>query len=166
MQSLVIAVLAALLVSPAADAQRVSPGLEMANPEMKDPETRKAIRQRVEEFLGKLGDRDLPGVRALLAPKGAIIIARQQKEGGFITSVQTFDDFVALLEKNADAPKFKEPLTNVEITVDSGFLGYLRADFTVVREGKVVSSGVDQFTLVKEPDGWKIAVVAYTSIPR
>jgi hypothetical protein len=28
-----------------------------------------------------------------------------------------------------------------------------------------VSHGVDQFTLVREPAGWKFAVLAYTSIP-
>jgi len=35
----------------------------------------------------------------------------------------------------------------------------------VMRDGKAVSHGVDQFTLVREASGWKIAVVAYTSLP-
>ena len=43
-------------------------------------------------------------------------------------------------------------------------LAFLRANFTVVRDGAVQSSGVDKFTLVREASGWKIAVVAYTSI--
>jgi hypothetical protein len=41
----------------------------------------------------------------------------------------------------------------------------VRADFQVVRDGSVLSSGVDQFTLVRDGSRWKIAVVAYTSIP-
>jgi ketosteroid isomerase-like protein len=124
-----------------------------------------AVRARVEEFLEKLGNRDVDAVRAMLSSKAAIIVVRQQQEGGFAPSYQTGEEFIAQLEKNANGPKFKEPLTNVHVTVDSASLAYLRADFTVVRDGKVLSSGVDQFTLVKETTGWRIAVAAYTSIP-
>jgi hypothetical protein len=44
-------------------------------------------------------------------------------------------------------------------------LAYLRADFQVVRDGKAQSQGVDQFTLTREGGAWKIAVIAYTSMP-
>jgi hypothetical protein len=60
---------------------------------------------------------------------------------------------------------FREPLTNVTITIDSDHLAYVRADFQVIRDGKAVSYGVDQFTLVREPSGWKFAALAYTSMP-
>ena len=40
-----------------------------------------------------------------------------------------------------------------------------RADFQVMRDGQAQSKGVDQFTLVRDGSGWKIAVVAYTSMP-
>jgi hypothetical protein len=50
------------------------------------------------------------------------------------------------------------PISNVTITIDSNQLAY-------VRDGQTQSSGVDQFTLLREPSGWKIAVVAYTSQP-
>ena len=53
----------------------------------------------------------------------------------------------------------------MKITIDSDRLAYLRADFQVVRDGKALSSGVDQFTLVREPAGWKIVAIAYTSVP-
>jgi hypothetical protein len=72
---------------------------------------------------------------------------------------------MASFEKRANQPRFDEPIANVRVTVDSGRLAYLRADFKVIRDGKVISSGVDHFTLVREPDGWKIAVMAYTSLP-
>lgn len=123
-----------------------------------------AVRQKVEEFLTKLGNRDLAGVRAAMTPKALMVVVRQ-RDGAFVNSLQTGEEWLAQLEKNANAPKFEEPLTNVHVTVDSRHLGYLRADFTVVRDGKVLSSGVDHFTLVKEPDGWKIAAAAYTSLP-
>jgi hypothetical protein len=49
--------------------------------------------------------------------------------------------------------------------VDSDVLAYLRGDFQVVRDGRTLSHGVDQFTLVREDGRWKTAAVAYTSIP-
>jgi hypothetical protein len=142
----------------------VSPGLEHANPEMTAP-ARREVRQRVEEFLRKLGSRDVAGVRALLAPKALIVAVRQQRDGSFANSYQNGDEFLAQFEKNAGQPAFEQPITNVLITVDSERLAYVRADVTVVRGGKVVSSGVDHFTLLKEQDGWKIASIAYTSLP-
>ena len=49
--------------------------------------------------------------------------------------------------------------------IDRDHLAYLRADFQILRGGVAQSKGVDQFTLVREASGWKIAVVAYTSMP-
>jgi hypothetical protein len=34
-----------------------------------------------------------------------------------------------------------------------------------VRDGQALSHGVDQFTLVWESGAWKIAAIAYTSMP-
>jgi ketosteroid isomerase-like protein len=155
---------AAVVLAAAVSAQTVSPGLEYANPEMMAAKEKAAVRQLVEEFLVKLGNRDLAGVRAAMTPKALMVVVRQ-RDGAFVNSFQTGEEWLAQLEKNTNAAKFEEPLTNVHVTVDSGRLGYLRADFTVVRDGKVMSSGVDHFTLVKEPDGWKIAAAAYTSLP-
>ena len=125
-----------------------------------------AVRSPVVGWVSKkLGSRDAAGVRAAMTPKALLVVVRQRPEGGFTNTMQTGEEWLAQLEKNANAPKFEEPLTNVRVTVDSGHLAYVRADFTVVRDGKVISHGVDHFTLVKEPDGWKIAAVAYTSLP-
>ena len=156
-----------LLAASPALAQIVSPGLEHANPEMQPggAAARREVQQRVEEFLKKLGNRDVEGVRALLAPKALVTVVRQQRDGTFTNSYQTGDEFMAQFAKSADQPPFQEPISNVQVTIDSERLAYLRADFTVVRDGKVLSSGVDHFTLVREPDGWRIAVIAYTSLP-
>jgi hypothetical protein len=155
-----------LAASPPAS-QVVSPGLERANPEMQErPDTsRREVQLAVEDFLKKLGNRDVAGVRGLLAPKALIAVVRQQRDGTFANTYQTGEEFIATFEKSAGQAKFEEPISNVRVTVDSDRLAYVRADFKVVRDGKVMSSGVDQFTLVREPDGWKIAAIAYTSLP-
>ena len=69
------------------------------------------------------------------------------------------------MKNNPNPTTFREPLTNVTVTIDSDHLAYVRADFQVMRDGTAQSYGVDQFTLVRESSGWKIAVVAYTSMP-
>lgn len=157
--------LVAVLLSAAAAGQTVSPGLEHANPEMADPFARREAQTRVEEFLHALGRRDVAAIRGMLAPKALIAVVGQRPDGTFMNTYSTGEEFLEKFEKSAGQPPFEEPITNVRVTVDSGRLAHLRADFTIVRNGKVVSSGVDHFTLLKEPDGWKIAVVAYTSLP-
>jgi len=123
-----------------------------------------AVRDVVETFLLHLGDHQFDAVANDFAPKGFIVVTRQ-REGQWVSSYQTAEEWVAALKRNPNPVTFREPITNVKVTIDSNQLAYVRADFQVMREGKAQSSGVDQFTLVREPGGWKIAVVAYTSIP-
>lgn len=135
-----------------------------------DAEARRAVQATVEAFLSDLGSMrpdkpdKLDKLPAYFAPRAVMVIVRKTPQG-FTNSFQTAEEWLGRLRSNPNPKPFEEPLTNVQITIDSGFLAYLRADFKVIREGKVLSSGVDQFTLVKEPGGWKIAAAAYTSIP-
>jgi hypothetical protein len=140
-----------------------------------------SVQDAVEGFLLHLGDGEFDKVGADLAPKSLVIVARerdgQQARAGEATApgaaptserkwtntYQTGEEWLAALRRNEHFVKFREPLTNVRVTIDSNALAYLRADFQVVREGKAVSHGVDQFTLVREGDRWKLAAVAYTS---
>jgi ketosteroid isomerase-like protein len=128
------------------------------------PADKKAVQDTVERFLLRLGDHEFDKVAADLAPKALVIIARE-RDGQWANSFQTGDEWIAALKKNPNPTTFREPLTNVVVTVDSDRLAYLRADFQIMRDGKAVSHGVDHFTLVRESSGWKIAVVAFTSIP-
>ena len=123
-----------------------------------------AVQGVVEAFLRHLGDHELDKVASDLAPKALIIVSRQ-RDGQWANSFQTGDEWIAAMKKNPSSPTFREPIANVVVTIDSDRLAYLRADFQIVRDGQVQSKGVDQFTLVREPTGWKIAVVAYTSMP-
>ena len=68
-------------------------------------------------------------------------------------SEQTGDEWIAAMRRSTAPTTFREPLTNVVVTIDSDHLAHVRADFQVVRDGKAVSHGVDQFTLVREPSG-------------
>jgi hypothetical protein len=123
----------------------------------------KAIQDAAEAFLLHLGDGDFVKVAADLAPK-AIVVVTRQRDGKWGNTYQTGEEWLAALRGNANFSKFREPITNVKVTIDSDALAYLRADFQVVRDGKTLSHGVDQFTFVREDGRWKVAAVAYTSI--
>jgi len=123
----------------------------------------KAVQDAAEAFLLHLGDGEFDKVAADLAPKAIIVITRQ-RDGKWVNTYQTGEEWLTALKGNANFSKFREPITNVKVTVDSDALAYLRADFQVVRDGKTLSHGVDQFTFVREDGRWKVAAVAYTSI--
>ena len=133
----------------------------LAQPPVENAQT---LQKVVERFLLHLGDHQFDAVAADLAAKALIIVSRQ-RDGQWTNSFQTGDEWVAALKKNPNPVTFREPITNVTVTIDSDRLAHVRADFTVMRDGAAQSAGVDQFTLVREPAGWKIAVVAYTSLP-
>ena len=129
-----------------------------------------AVKALVERFLLDLGNHEFDKVAATLAPKAIVVISRQRPANGttpaeWTNSEQTGDEWIAALKGNANPITFREPLTNVTVTIDSDHLAYVRADFQVLRDGRVASHGVDQFTLVREPSGWKFVSIAYTSIP-
>jgi len=125
---------------------------------------RKAVQEVVDAFLLHLGDHEWDKVAADLAPKSIVVVTRD-RNGEWSNSYQTGDEWLAALKRNPNPATFREPISNVVVTIDSDRLAYLRADFQVVRDGQAQSKGVDQFTLVRENGAWKIAAVAYTSLP-
>jgi imidazolonepropionase-like amidohydrolase/ketosteroid isomerase-like protein len=129
-----------------------------------DDSGRAEIQRVVEAFLLHLGDHEWDKVAADLAPK-AIVVVTRQRDGQWGNTYQTGDEWLAALRRNPNPTTFREPISNVVVTVDSDHLAYLHADFQVMRDGQPQSKGVDQFTLVREGGAWKIAVVAYTSMP-
>jgi len=124
----------------------------------------KAVQDAVEAFLLHLGDHQWDNVAADLAPK-AIVVVTRDRNSEWVNSYQTGEEWLAAARRNPNPVTFREPITNVKVTIDSAQLAHLRADFQVVRDGKAQSQGVDQFTLTRENGVWKIAVVAYTSMP-
>jgi imidazolonepropionase-like amidohydrolase len=132
--------------------------------EMRRSAAEQAIVDVVESFLLHLGDHQYEAVEKDFAPKGLVVVTRQ-RDGQWVNSYQTAEEWLAGLRRNPNPTTFREPLTNLHVTIDSDQLAFVRADFQIMRDGRPVSHGVDQFTLVRELSGWKITVVAYTSLP-
>lgn len=151
MKGILTAVIIVLIVASAGIAQTTKP--------MDD---KQAVRQVVDKFLEDLGQLRIDAVAELLMPDALIGIVRKRGE----TMESTTTTGAAWLDRMRLAKtKFEEPIYNVDITIDSGALAHVRADFTVNIADKIVSHGVDHFTLVKTDAGWKIASAVYTSIP-
>ena len=124
----------------------------------------KGVQEFVESFLLRLGDHKFESIDADVAPKAIVVITRQ-RNNEWMNTYQTAEEWLAGLKQNTNAPPFREPLSNVQVTIDSDQLAHLRGNYQIIREGKVQAKGVDQFTLVREPSGWKIAVLAIASLP-
>jgi len=126
----------------------------------------KAIQTVVESFLTRLGDHQFDTLDADFTPKAIVAVTRQRAGSSeWTNNYVTAEEWIASLKKNPNPTVFREPISNVKVTIDSDRLAYVRADFHTVRDGKTTSTGVDQFTLFREPSGWKIAAIAYTSMP-
>src|SRR5262249_54223634 len=110
---------------------------------------KRSVQDAVERFLLHLGDHQWDAVAAGLAPKALVVVTRQ-RGGQWSNKFQTGDEWLVALRRNPNPTTFREPITNVSITIDSDRLAYLRADFQVVRDGQAQSTGVDEFTLVRE----------------
>ncbi len=123
------------------------------------------VRQTIDNLLKLLGTHDANALADYFTNDAVLIVARQI-EGKWVNTVETATRWLERMKSNTEAPQFEERISNVEVTIDSGELAYLRADFEIVREGKVVTYGVDVFTLLRIRDEWKIATISYTNLTK
>jgi ketosteroid isomerase-like protein len=124
-----------------------------------------SARQFVEDFLLRLGDHRYDTLDADFSP-GALVVVSRQHGGSWTNGVEKAEEWLAGLKQNPNPVTFREPLHDVAVTIDNGRIAHLRAGFEVVREGRALSTGIDEFTLLRDGDRWRIAMVAYTSMPR
>ena len=123
-----------------------------------------AVVEAVRTQLRLLGGRQVDALARTFTDDGVIVVSRR-RGNEFVNTVTPIGEWLDRARANQDGAPFEERISDIQVTVDSGHLAHLRADFEIVVGGVVRSSGVDHFTLVKEPDGWKTAVLAYSSIP-
>ncbi|HXV63590.1 MAG TPA: serine hydrolase [Vicinamibacteria bacterium] len=122
------------------------------------------VRRSVEHFLDLLGGLRHYALEQYFTPDANVTTARSTRSG-FVHRTVNLREWLEELREAPDTRPFREVLSNVEVRVESGTLAFVRADFEIVRDEGVVSSGVDYFTLVRRDGTWKIASIAYTSIP-
>jgi len=141
-----------LLVTSSPAPQDQDPGLEME------------VHETVVHFLELLGGLRFYALGQYMTEDANIITARWSR-GGFVNRVQSGREWLDGLMEGPGPQPFREELTNVEIEVASGELAIVRAEFEIVRDTRVASYGVDFFTLVRQDEQWRLASIAFTSIP-
>ncbi len=122
------------------------------------------LQATVESLLKDLGNLKVDSLVDYFTSDAILVVARE-RQGVFNNSVETAENLLERMRNDPNPSRFEERISNVEITIDSGQLAYLRANFDIVREGKVVAKGVDVFTLLRDGKGWKVAAIAYTNVP-
>jgi hypothetical protein len=127
-------------------------------------ELEKQVRATVESLLKDLGNQKVDSLAGYFTSNAVLIVARE-RDGVFTNSVETAKRWSERMRVNPAPDTFEERLSNIEITIDSGQLAYLRADFEIIREGTAVTKGVDVFTLLRDGEDWKVAAIAYTNVP-
>ena len=123
---------------------------------------KKRVRQTVEGFLQALGARDAKGAANLLTDTAHLVVLRKGDEG-FKTTFHSKDDWIERISKLEEP--FEEILDTAEVMIENNVLAHLRGDFRIVIGEDTVKHGVDYFTLVHQDNEWKIAAIAYTSLP-
>ncbi len=132
-------------------------------PQDQDPGLEMEVHETVVHFLELLGGLRFYALGQYMTEDANIITARWSR-GGFVNRVQSGREWLDGLMEGPGPRPFREELTNVEIEVASGELAMVRAEFEIVRDTGV-AFGVDFFTLVRQDDQWKLASIAFTSIP-
>lgn len=127
-------------------------------------EDERAVTEAVERFLRVAGRYDLDSLPLLFAPN-ANIGANSQRNGEWVTSTWTFDEWLELLRARPDPRPYTEPVSEFTVHVDNGQLAFVRADATLMRDGRAQSHNIDYFTLIRHEGTWKILSGSYTAVP-
>jgi hypothetical protein len=127
-------------------------------------EDEQAVTEVVERFLRVAGRFDLDSLPLLFAPD-ANIAATSRRDGKPVSSTWTFDEWLASLRARSSPRPYTEPVSEFTVHVDNGQLAFVRADATLVRDGRAQAHNIDYFTLIRHEGTWKILSGSYTTTP-
>jgi len=77
----------------------------------------------------------------------------------------TLKEFIAMLKSRTNPTKYTEPVSKFIVHISEGKLAFVKANATLIFEGKAQRRNFDYFTLIKENNEWKIINGSYVSIP-
>ena len=130
----------------------------------KDQESEKLkVQSTVEEFLKVAGNYEIEAMAQMIADKANLGIGRKNN-GEWETSLITIDEYFESV-KNRDLLPYFEPVSDYVILLNQGQIVQVRADATLHRFGMPMSTNKNQFTLIKQADGWKFINLSFTASP-
>ena len=87
------------------------------------------------------------------------------RDGSWVTSTATFDEWLESLRAGVPWTRFREPVSEFTIHVEDSRMAFVRADATVFVDDQARSHNVDYFMLVREDDAWKFLSASYVAKP-
>ena len=122
------------------------------------------VKDVVERFLVTLGDGDLDAIPAMFV-SNANIGSASWREGKWVASTKTFEEWFIELKAETTWTRFQEPVAEFTVHIEEGQMAFVRADATFIVDGQAVSHNIDYFTLVRDGGDWKFLSASYVAQP-
>ena len=119
---------------------------------------KKAITENVNQFFKILETKDTVLYNTLVYPNAQIWTIRPQQGASKIAMRSFSDDMISLV---ATKPEIEEKPMSYEVKVHNN-IAIVWVPYTLNLSGKFSHCGVDVFTLLKAPEGWKIVSSVYS----
>ena len=122
------------------------------------------VKNLVSSFLIALGEGDLDAIPEMFVSNANIGTA-SLREGNWVASTKTFEEWFGGLKAQTTWTRFREPVTRFTVHIEEGQMAFVRADATVIVDDVARSHNIDYFTLVREEGSWKFLSASYVAKP-
>jgi hypothetical protein len=122
------------------------------------------VKDVVDQFLITLGDGDLDALPAMFV-SNANIGSASLREGKWVASTKTFEEWFGELKAEKTWTRFQEPVTEFTVHIEAGQMAFVRADATFIVDDLALSHNIDYFTLVRDGGAWKFLSASYVAQP-
>jgi ketosteroid isomerase-like protein len=129
-----------------------------------DSDDEQVVKDFVEQFLTTLGDGDLDALPAMFV-SNANIGAASWRDGKWVASTKTFEEWFIELQAETTWTRFREPVAEFTVHIEKGQMAFVRADATYIVDDQVLSHNIDYFTLVRDGGAWKFLSASYVAQP-
>ena len=123
-----------------------------------------AARRLVLSFLVAVGDGRLDALPGMFVSNANIGTA-SLRDGSWVASTMTFDEWLAGLRERKTWARFREEVSQFTIHVEDSRMAFVRADATVFVDDQARSHNIDYFTLVREDGTYKFLSASYVARP-
>jgi ketosteroid isomerase-like protein len=122
------------------------------------------VKDLVDQFLITLGEGDLDALPAMFVSNANIGTA-SLRDGKWVASTKTFEDWFGELKAETTWTRFREPVTEFTVHIEDGQMAFVRADATYIVDDRVLSHNIDYFTLVRDGGTWRFLSASYVARP-
>ncbi len=108
----------------------------------------------------------LVGIAALFAVlSNANIGAASLREGKWVASTKTFEEWFIELKARTTWARYREPVAEFMVHIEDGQMAFVRADATLIVDDRVLSHNIDYFTMVRDGGAWRFLSASYVAQP-